>query len=298
MVGSCRYSGGQVRHRQRGDVGRIADDEVVALAGQVREQVGADQVDAVGERIVGDVALGDRERVGRDVDRVDVGVRICVREQDRETARPRAQIERGTHGLRRSHVRCEAVGHELGDERARDQHALVDVKAERAEPGLARQVRRRHPLVDAALEQLRELCSLGLCKPRVQKWLQPVEREVQGMEEQISRLVVGVGHPVPECELRLAEARDRIAQPVAQRDEIVSNRAHECAPTLAAAAAVAPRDGPATFKDGSRPRAAARGSPRRSRTTRRDRRCAHARRACGSTRRRAQARQPPGKSRR
>ena len=93
--------GRQLLHRHRRDVRRIADDEVVALLRQVREEVGADQVDAVGEPVVGDVALRDGERVGGDVDRVDVGVRIGVREQDREAARAGAQVERRRDLLRR-----------------------------------------------------------------------------------------------------------------------------------------------------------------------------------------------------
>ena len=44
--GSCRYSAGSASIAIGVDVRRVADDEVVALLGQVREEVGADQVDA------------------------------------------------------------------------------------------------------------------------------------------------------------------------------------------------------------------------------------------------------------
>ena len=100
-AGSCRYSGGSASIAIAVDVRRIADDEVVALLRQVREQVGADQVDAVGEPVVADVALRDRERVRRDVDRVDVGLGIRMREQDREAAGAGAQVERGSSPSRR-----------------------------------------------------------------------------------------------------------------------------------------------------------------------------------------------------
>ena len=132
--GSCRYSARQVVHRHRRHVRRIADDEVVALLGQVREQIGADEVDAVGEPVVGDVALRDRERVGRDVDGVDVGVGIGVREQDREAARAGAQVERASATSSAvADVGREAVGQQLGDERARN-----DARARRRRSGSRR----------------------------------------------------------------------------------------------------------------------------------------------------------------
>ena len=60
------------------------------------------------------------------------------------------------HAVGGPDVRREAVGQQLGDERARDDHALVDVEAEVAEPRLVREVGGGHALVDAAREQLRE----------------------------------------------------------------------------------------------------------------------------------------------
>ena len=83
--------GRQFLHRHRGNVRRVADDEVVALFREVREEVGADEIDAIGESVVGDVALRHGQRVGGDVDRIDVGIGIGVREQDGEAARSRAQ---------------------------------------------------------------------------------------------------------------------------------------------------------------------------------------------------------------
>ena len=48
-------------------------------------------------------------------------------------------------------IRLEPAGQQFGDERARNDHALVDVEAEVAEPRLVRQVGGRDALVDAAL---------------------------------------------------------------------------------------------------------------------------------------------------
>ena len=68
---------------------------------------------------------------------------------------------------------------------------------------------------------MRELRALGLRQPRVEEGLQPVERQVQRVQQQVGRLVVGVGRAVAEREPALAEARHRVAQPVAQRHEVL-----------------------------------------------------------------------------
>ena len=83
-------------------------------------------------------------------------------------------------------------GQQLGDERARNDHALVDVEAELAEPGFVRQIGGRHALVDAAREELRHLRALGLREPRVEERLEAVERQVQRVQQQVGGLVVGV----------------------------------------------------------------------------------------------------------
>ena len=96
-----------------------------------------------------------------------------------------------------------------------------------------RQVGGGNALVDAAREEMRERLPLGLREPRVEKRLQPVERQVQRVQQQVRGLVVGVGAAVAERELRFAEARDGEAQPVAQRLEIAGgNRAHRAAPVV------------------------------------------------------------------
>jgi hypothetical protein len=84
--------------------------KVVALAGQVREEVGADEIDPIGEPIVGDVALGDGERIVRDVGGVDVDRRVRVREEDGEAAGPRAEVERTRDELGRADVRRKPSG--------------------------------------------------------------------------------------------------------------------------------------------------------------------------------------------
>ena len=50
------------------------------------------------------------------------------------------------------------------------------------------------------VEQLRELRALGLREPRVEERLEPVERQVQRVQQQVRGLVVRVGRAVAERE--------------------------------------------------------------------------------------------------
>ena len=228
-------------HRGRGDVRRIADDEVVALVAQVGEQIRPDQVDAIGKAVVAHVALRDRQRVRRQVRGVDVGVGIGVRQQDREATRAGAKVERALYSRRIVDVRRNAVRQQLRNVRARNDDAIVDVEAESAEPRFARQVRGGDTQVDAAREQACDLHAFRRGEARVEKRLQPVERQVERMQQQVGGLVVGVRRAVTEHEPGFAEPRHRPAQPVPQCFEFV--RHGQRTPTLAAIAAALPPEG-------------------------------------------------------
>ncbi len=75
-------------------------------------------------------------------------------------------------------------------------------------------------------EELADLAALGVRELRVEERLEPVERQVQRVQQQVRGFVVRVGRPVAEGELRFAEARHRVAQPVAQRLEVVVSGVH------------------------------------------------------------------------
>ncbi len=89
-----------------------------------------------------------------------------------------------------------------------------------------REVGGGNALVDPALQELEDLLTLGVRELRCEEGLEPIERQVQRMEQQVRRLVVRVGRSVAERELRFAEARHRVAQPIAQRLEVVRERVH------------------------------------------------------------------------
>src|SRR5438132_3213599 len=216
----------QLLHRQRGDVGWIADDEIVGLLGKVRQQVGTDEVDAVLEPVFGDVALRDGKRVGGNIGRIDVGLRKVMREQDREAPRTRAQVERVLHTVRVGYPRIERIGQQLGDERTRNDHPLIDIKAKCAEPGFVRQISRGNSLGDTALDQRLRVDSLRVRKLRVEKQVEAIGRKLERVLQQIRRLVVCAGRAVAEKQSRRRKARYRVAQPVAYGFELLNNVAH------------------------------------------------------------------------
>jgi len=78
----------QTAHCGCRDIGRVADDQVVGLPVQAREQVGLDQVDAAAKPVGRDVHAGNRECRGRDVGGVDARAWKSPSKHYRETARP------------------------------------------------------------------------------------------------------------------------------------------------------------------------------------------------------------------
>ncbi|MOA53462.1 hypothetical protein D3C78_1769260 [compost metagenome] len=73
----------QCIHRFGVDIRRVGDDQVVRLF-QPFHQVAVDQLDAVFQAVVLYVDAGHFQRVQRDIDGVDLGVRIVVRQLDRQ----------------------------------------------------------------------------------------------------------------------------------------------------------------------------------------------------------------------
>ena len=118
--------------------------------------------------------------------------------------------------------RRELLGNQLGDERARHDHALVDVEAVAAQPGLVGDVGGRHALVGAALDHGQHL-----------QRLRPAAGARRGRDRACraaAAACAGPGRPLRRRHWRCrgrrtglarVEAGDGVAQQVAQRGEIV-----------------------------------------------------------------------------
>ena len=132
---------GAAFRRQRGHafgvhIGRIGDDEVVALAADRPKQVAAVQRDAISEAMIADVARGDGECILRYVDRVDFGMGKMPRRENGEAARAGAEIEHASDigGIHQrgafARFAREMRVQEFADEGARYDHALIDIEGQ------------------------------------------------------------------------------------------------------------------------------------------------------------------------
>ena len=105
---------------------------------------------------------------------------------------------------------------QLGNEGARNDHALIDEKAEVSQPRLVGEVGGGNFFGGAPLDDAQYLIKLITCKPRVEKRLQPVERKMERVENEISRFVVRGGRAMPEEETCLIKAAHGKAKQVPQ----------------------------------------------------------------------------------
>jgi len=131
------------------------------------------------------------------------------------------QVEGIFHFVRRFNPGREILFEQIGEIGTRHDDAFIDIKAEFAQPRLARQVGRRQALGDALLENVVHSQAFGVRQPAIDKRLQPVVRQVQGVQDQPGRLVVGVVAAMAEEQVGFVEAADGVTQPVAQGDEFV-----------------------------------------------------------------------------
>lgn len=72
-----------------------------------------------------------------------------------------------------------------------------------------------HPALDHRLH----LLGLAVRQAGIEEGFEPVERQVQGMQDQIGRLVEGIVGAMAEKQFGLVEARHGEAQPVAHGDQ-------------------------------------------------------------------------------
>ena len=81
----------QVGHIFRIDVRRVSDDQVVLYFRQITEQIGTNRDDVVDQAVFFDVLFGNRQRVWRDIHRVDFRFREGISASNSDAAAP------GTH---------------------------------------------------------------------------------------------------------------------------------------------------------------------------------------------------------
>ena len=182
-----------------------------------------DDPDPLAQAVVGDVAGGDRERLTRQVHRIDLGMGEGEGCQNGQAAGAGAQVEcRCRRSIGIVDPRRQLFVQQFGDEGTRHDDALVDIETVVAQPGFMGQVGGRQAIFDAALVDVEQGVAFAVRQTGVEEGFEPVERQVQGVQHQIGGFVPGVVGAVAEEQAGLVEAADREAQPVANGDEFAA----------------------------------------------------------------------------
>ena len=232
--------------RQRGHflvrhVRRIADDQVVALARQAREQIRMFQLHPLADMETLHVVGGQLERLGTDVHRVDLPFGIVHGHCDRDTARTGAQVE-CAFDFQFAQPGIEARLDQFGDRRTRHQCARIALETQPGKPCFPGEIRDRDALLDAAREQRHHFGFFLLGHARLAIHRVQIVRQVQTVQHQLGRLVQRVVVTVAEREPGSAKAAGAVADQVDDGREFgghaQSNRA--AARSIAAAIGAAP----------------------------------------------------------
>ncbi len=126
----------------------------------------------------------------------------------------------------------------MADVRARNDHALVDMEAVRADPGLVRQIGSWQALAHPALQQVQHGSNLAAGEACVEKCFGLLRRQVERMAHQVERFVERVVGTVPVGQTRLVEARDAEAEQITHRAQplerlfVLAFQGHRVGPLL------------------------------------------------------------------
>ncbi|MNZ91814.1 hypothetical protein D3C78_1108090 [compost metagenome] len=194
------------------DIGRVGDDQVEALPRQAVEAVALHGIHALLHLVTLDVEVGHLQRVERQVGEHHLRLGEGVGAGDADAAGAGAQVEDARR--RALEPGREVAFDQLGDRRARHQHALVDAVRLAAEPGLAEQVGGRDAFVDTPLQQRAHRLQLVQLETAVEVVGRHIPGQMQAAQHQRSRLVPGVVGAVPEEQLGAMEAADTPADQV------------------------------------------------------------------------------------
>jgi len=157
--------------------------------------------------VVRDVTPRNGERAALDVHRIDRGAAEGFGEHDREAAGTGAQVESPAYAQPRRQPRHETLTYELGNERARHYHAFVDIKPVVAQPGLAREICGGHTPAYAHGDEFRNLANHTRCDGLLEIGGQPIGRQLQRVEHEVSGFIPCSGYTVTVREPRAREAR-------------------------------------------------------------------------------------------
>ena len=200
---------------------RIGHDQVETLAGQTVEAIALDREHPLIDAMALDILVGHFQCFERQVGQHHFRLLELIGTGDTDATGAGAQVENPRRLV--CQPRSEAAFDQLANRRTRNQHPLVDDKRHAAEPCLTQQVGGGHTVFDATLEQVLHVAQLIVFQAAVEVAVGDFPRQVQGPQDQLTRLVPGIVGAMAEKQIRAMEAADSPTNMVAQRAQAGSD---------------------------------------------------------------------------
>ncbi|MNH04117.1 hypothetical protein D3C79_633950 [compost metagenome] len=177
----------QIGHVFRIHVRRIGDDQIVLDRGNIAEQIGTDRDHLLfnAERL--NIALGHRQHVAGDIDSVNFRFRESVAAGNGDTAAACTHVENMARRVRDEGA--EAIVDQFANRGTRNQHTLINVEFQIAEPGFVGQIGYRDTFVDAADHALNDAVALAGGQTGGVHVLWNIQRQEQAWQHQLHRFV-------------------------------------------------------------------------------------------------------------
>ena len=146
-----------------------------------------------------------------------------MRHLNGQTAATGTQIQSSMHQLIMFNPRTDTVAKQFINKRTRHDDALIDIKIKLTLPCLMCQIRGRNMLHCAAFENGQYLLLLTLQQFSIQIRLQRIQRQIQSVQNQIGRLIMGIIASVSEKQSGIVKTADGETQQIANSGQLLSS---------------------------------------------------------------------------
>ncbi len=175
--------------------------------------------------MLGDVALRDLERIGREVHRIDRRIGKGPRSENSETARAGAEIEHARDFCRIAELKPGVIAkmlvQDFADERARHDGPLVHIERQAAHVDLVEQIGGGFARANTLFDEIENFRAIGLGDAPACGVLDRVRVQAKRFADQECRLGDRIGRAVGEHDAGLAETTCRKADIVENCDRLV-----------------------------------------------------------------------------
>src|SRR5690606_25513816 len=198
-------------------IGRIRDDQIETLTGQLIETIALYGIDTVIETMMLDIAIGHFERIEGDIRQHHLGVQKLIGAGNTDATRAGTHIQNPRRLLRQPGL--EAPLDKLTDGRTGNQYTLIDDEWQTAEPGLPKQVSGGYAVHNSTTQQLLKMFALIVLQAAIEVAIGDFPRQVQCTQHQLPRLVPGVVGTMAVKQLPGMKLADSPANIIAQRTQ-------------------------------------------------------------------------------